>query len=257
MVRLPRGGGLARNMSKRTGLRRLAWAGLFLCFAIVFGAAAPSPICAGQDSAPSKQTIERTLQQVIRDQDIQHDPPQPEDVAHSFNLNLDLGALRIPIYVLLGVGLLVVLWYVGKAALDLARPSGQKVPRAASETVTIQPLAPESAPVLPELEEILRLAREGAYEAAIHLLLLQGLRHLARLTGTVMALSLTSREILRRPDLPQGAGRDLATLVDAVEISRFGGRAAEASLFETCLASYHRLAGASPLVQSPTAARPS
>src|SRR4029077_16280534 len=241
MVRLPRRGGLARNMSNRVGLRHLARARLALCFLIALGWAGASPVFADQDKGPSKQTIDRTLQQVIRDQDIQHDPPQPEDVSHPFNLNLDLGALRMPIYVLLCAGLLLMLWYLGKAIIDLVRPMGQKVPTAHGETVAVQPMAVDSAPDLPELEEILRLARAGDYEAAIHLLLLQGLRQLARLTGTVMALPLTSREILRRPDLPQGAGRDLATLVDAVEISRFAGRAAEASLFETCLASYRRL----------------
>ncbi len=200
---------------------------------------------ADQAASFSKETIDRTLQQVISDQDIQHDPPQPVPPPANFNWNL--GDLRIPLYVLLGIGLLLVLWYVGKAVIDVARPAGDKVAKEASETVASQPLAADTPQWLPELEEIMRLARAGDHEAAIHLLLLQGLRQLFRLTGAVMAPSLTSREILRRPGLPEGAGRDLATLVDAVEISRFGGRATGATLFETCLASYRRLAEANPL----------
>ena len=58
--------------------------------------------------------------------------------------------------------------------------------------------------------------------------------------------SLTSREILRRPDLPAGSGTDLATLVQAVEISRFGGRPAVEAIFQSCRESYRRLVSAGP-----------
>ncbi len=230
-------------MSSRTVVRGLAVAWLALCLAV---GVCSSPAIAGQTSGFSKETIDRTLQQVISDLNIQHDPPQP-DKPLDLNLNWNLGDLRIPLYFLLGIGLLVVLWYVVRAIIDVGRPTGDKVAKKAVETVASQPLPAGEEQALPELEEIMRLARAGEFEAAIHLLLLQGLRQLVRLTGAVMALSLTSREILRRPDLPKGAGRDLATLVDAVEISRFGGRAAGATLFETCLASYRRLAQATPL----------
>jgi len=236
-------------MSSRTVVRGLAIAGIAVCLVAGGVFSLPSPAIAGQGASFSKQTIDRTLQQVISDQDIQHDPPQP---LHMPNFNWNLGDLRIPLYVLLGIGLLLVLWYVGKAVVDIARPTGAAVAKEATETVKSQPLTTDEPQSLPELEEIMRLARAGNFEAAIHLLLLQGLRQLVRLTGAVVALSLTSREILRRPGLPEGAGRDLATLVDAVEISRFGGRTAGATLFETCLASYRRLAEANPL---PAAAR--
>lgn len=236
-------------MSNKAVARGLAIAAIALCLAMVGWGGLATPAMADQSPTFSKETIDRTLQQVISDQDIQHDPPQP---LHLPTFNWNFGDLRIPLYVLLGIGLLLVLWYVGKAIMDVARPTGEKVAKAASETVASQPLAADAPQSLPELEEIMRLARAGDYEAAIHLLLLQGLRQLFRLTGAVVALSLTSREILRRPGLPEGAGRDLATLVDAVEISRFGGRTAGATLFENCLASYRRLAEANPLTAAQT-----
>jgi hypothetical protein len=120
------------------------------------------------------------------------------------------------------------------------------VPKKSAENVEIRPLLPAAPELLPELEEIMRLARSGQYEAAVHLLLLHALRQVARLTGATVARSLTSREILRRHDLPEGFGRDLATLVGAVEISRFGGRSAGEKVFEACLASYRRLSGYQP-----------
>ena len=183
------------------------------------------------------------VEQVIKDEGIQHDPPQGIE-HHDTRLDFDLSWLRIPLLVLLGIGLLALLVFAIKSVMELARPAGQAVPKKAVETVETRPLLPATPETLPELEEIMRLARVGAYEAAVHLLLLQGLRQLARLTGATVARSLTSREILRRHDLPAGSSGDLATLVGAVEISRFGGRSAGETLFQTCLASYQRLAAA-------------
>ena len=238
-------------MSSRAVVRFLAIAWIALCLAAVGACGCSSPVLAGQAASFSKQTIDRTLQRVISDQNIQHDPPQP-DKPLDLDFKWNFGDLRIPLYALLAIGLVVVLWYVARAVLDISRPTGAAVAKKATEMVASEPLAGDAPQVLPELEEIMHLARVGNFEAAIHLLLLQGLRQLVRLTGAVMALSLTSREILRRPDLPQGAGRDLATLVDAVEISRFGGRAAGATHFEVCLASYRRLAQATPLSVPPS-----
>jgi hypothetical protein len=219
-------------------------AGLFLCLA---AGAALFVLLSGKgaladSTAAGIKSAHDTVEQVIKDEGIQHDPPRPTH--HDTLLNLDLSWLRIPLLVLLGIGLLVLLGFAIKSVMELSRPAGQAVPKKAVETVAIRPLLAAAPESLPELEEIMRLARSGAYEAAVHLLLLQGLRQLARLTGTTVARSLTSREILRRHDLPAGSSGDLATLVGAVEISRFGGRSAGETLFQTCLASYQRLAAA-------------
>jgi hypothetical protein len=232
-------------MSNKRMCRPAKIAGLFLCLvagvALLIllsgnGARATSP-------APNAKSAHDVVEQVIEDEGIQHDPPQGVE-HHDTRLDLDLGWLRIPLLILLGIGLLALLFFAIKSVMELARPTGQAVAKKATDTGEIRPLLAATPESLPELEEIMRLARSGAYEAAVHLLLLQGLRHLARLTGAAVARSLTSREILRRHDLPAGSGRDLATLVGAVEISRFGGRSAGETLFQACLASYQRLAAA-------------
>jgi hypothetical protein len=219
-------------------------AGLFLCLAA--GGVLLALLCGNgaQADTPAAgiKAAHDIVEQVIKDEGIQHDPPQPTD--HDTRLDLDLSWLRIPLLVLLAIGLLALLGFAIKSVMELSRPAGQAVPKKAVETVDIRPLLPATPESLPELEEIMRLARSGAYEAAVHLLLLQGLRQLARQTGATVARSLTSREILRRHDLPAGASGDLSTLVGAVEISRFGGRSAGETLFQTCLASYQRLGAA-------------
>lgn len=240
-------GDSARKMSNKRMCRPARFAGLFFCLAagaillaLLFGngALADTP-AAGIKSAHD------TVEQVINDEGIQRDPPKPVE-HHDIRLDLDLGWLRIPLFVLLGIGLLALLGFAIKSVLELSRPTGQAVAKKVTETVESRPLLAAVPESLPELEEIMRLGRAGAYEAAVHLLLLQGLRQLARLTGATVARSLTSREILRRHDLPPGCGRDLTILVGAVEISRFGGRSAGETLFQSCLESYQRLAAAGP-----------
>jgi Domain of unknown function (DUF4129) len=216
----------------------MAGAALFMLLS-VDGARADNP---GLGVKPAHDVVE----QVIKDEGIQHDPPAPAEHP-DIRFNLDLGWLRIPLLILLGIGLLLLLIFAIKGLLEMSRPTGQAAPKKSAETVEVRPLLPAAPESLPELEEIMRLARSGQYEAAVHLLLLHALRQVARLTGATVARSLTSREILRRHDLPEGFGRDLATLVGAVEISRFGGRSAGEKVFEACLASYHRLASHQPM----------
>ena len=222
-------------------------AGLFLCLAAAAALFMLLPASGARADNPGLgvKPAHDVLAQVIKDEGIQHDPPAPIE-QHDTSLNLDLGWLRIPMLVLLGGGLLLLLIFAIKGFLEMSRPSGQAVPKKTAETVEVRPLLPAAPEMLPELEEVMRLARSGQYEAAVHLLLLHALRQVARLTGATVARSLTSREILRRHDLPEGFGRDLATLVGAVEISRFGGRSAGEKVFETCLASYQRLAAPQP-----------
>ena len=75
------------------------------------------------------------------------------------------------------------------------------------------------------LDEADRLAREGRYAEALHMLLLDCFAQLRRLRfDAVIAPSLTSRELTRRLTLPEPSARALAAIVSAVELSHFGGR---------------------------------
>ncbi len=235
-------GDSARKMSSHGTHRPAGVAGLFLCLVAGMLLLLGSDGARAGDSGTGVKPAHDVLAQVIRDEGIQHDPPAPSPVKADVRFNLDLGWLRVPLLVLLVAGLAILLVFAIRGLIETWRPTGQKVAKKTAETVEIRPLLPAAPESLPELEEIMRLARAGQYEAAVHLLLLQALRQVARLSGATVARSLTSREILRRHDLPEGCAGDLATLVGAVEISRFGGRGAGETLFESCLASYRRLA---------------
>jgi len=80
------------------------------------------------------------------------------------------------------------------------------------------------------------LAGQGHYGEAIHLLLLETLAALSR--AARLSPALTSREVLARAALPPPAREALSGLVEAVELSRFGGAVPGAREFEDCQARY-------------------
>jgi hypothetical protein len=181
---------------------------------------------------------------VIADEKIQHDPPHPAETPMVVHRPWNLEWLRYPLWILLGLGVIALLWQAVKTIAQLSRPTGS-APGNVVVAAKVVHQAPSPTPAsLPALEEILALARAGAFETAVHLLLLRGLDRLGRATNITLAASLTSREILRRPGLPPAAGGELATLVTAVEVSRFGGRPAGEAIFQACLEAYRRLASA-------------
>lgn len=84
------------------------------------------------------------------------------------------------------------------------------------------------------LAEADRLARQGAYGAALHLLLLYCLNELRRRFGLGLPPSLTSREILGLSVLPEARRSGLSVIVSAVEISHFGGRPVDEETYRSC-----------------------
>lgn len=72
------------------------------------------------------------------------------------------------------------------------------------------------------LDDADRLAREGRFAEAIHVLLLRTFEELARAAEVRIAPSLTSREVLARIPLRPGAREALAELASVVELTWFG-----------------------------------
>lgn len=66
------------------------------------------------------------------------------------------------------------------------------------------------------------LADAGDYAGAMHTLLLRSIAEIRKKLGIPISVSLTSREIARRVQLPPDAGAALSDLVGRVEISYFG-----------------------------------
>jgi hypothetical protein len=83
------------------------------------------------------------------------------------------------------------------------------------------------------LDDADELARQGRYGEAIRVLLLRTLAELAR--RVAVPASQTSREILSQADVPDPAREALRSLVNAVEISHFGGAVPAAGDYHACV----------------------
>jgi hypothetical protein len=87
--------------------------------------------------------------------------------------------------------------------------------------VAEEAVVPEAALDRP-LDDADRLAREGRFAEAIHVLLLRTFEELARAAEVRIAPSLTSREILAKIPLRAGAREALGELAQVVELTWFG-----------------------------------
>ncbi len=187
------------------------------------------PLCAGLGAlvlatAPAAEGIRERAREILGDGAYQ--TALPADVAES-SFNLPLGPLEVLLRVLFWASLAIL---AGLAAGWLARrlaphPRDVEVSDEAGAAAAAIPIASAEA-----------FARQGRFAEAIHALLLDTLEALSR--AARLAPSLTSREIVERVPLGERARGALEGLVFAVEISRFGGAAANEADYRACVARF-------------------
>jgi hypothetical protein len=102
--------------------------------------------------------------------------------------------------------------------------------------------APEQSRAL--LEEADRLAAEGRFVEAAHLILLRSIQDIQSRRPRAVAISLTSRDIARLEALPPPARVLFAGIAEAVEISLFGGRPLDREGYAQCREAYSSFAEA-------------
>ena len=197
-----------------------------------------------QRDPPLAERVRQHAETIAKDPSLQHEPPSPKALPPPANVSIPIPP-EIFLYLLVAV-LAVALCIVGYHLYG-TYAFGRRVSKKVDQTlqVTTQPIMrPAGDAPLPDLDEIERLARTGAFAEAIHLMLLRALEALRHRLGTSWAKSLTSREIARRSELAPTDRNALKMLVGAVEISRFGGKSANEQIYRACLDQY-RLIGES------------
>lgn len=100
---------------------------------------------------------------------------------------------------------------------------------------------PDKAKALVLLQDADRLAAEGRYDEAAHLLLLRGVADIAERRPGKVAPSLTSRDIAAMPELPEQARPAFGEIAEIVERSLFGGRPVTVGGWSACRQAYERL----------------
>lgn len=126
---------------------------------------------------------------------------------------------------------------VGLVALLLAALRRAPASTAGAVPAAADARKPQGLPQAP-LAAASALAADGDYATAVHRLLLEALAVLAQACGETIADSETSREVLARLTLTPAARQALALLVEAVEVSRFGGRPIGRATWEQACAAW-------------------
>lgn len=183
----------------------------------------------------------------------QTSPAEPPPMPDPFD-PIDIGPfMELLLYALVGgAAVLLVLFLAqeGRRYLRQRQPKGEAKPRAPADPGE-DAWAAGSVDMLRAAE---RHAAAGDHATAIHLLLLHAIDGLRR-QGAVFGRALTSREILYWPGLAAPARDALARIVAAVEISRFGGRAAGAEDYRACVEAYRRFVAGLTAAHRPSAGR--
>lgn len=139
--------------------------------------------------------------------------------------------LRIVVYLVVGVGALLLIYYLlmELPALRRARRQARSAPVSEFDPAFAQTRSrlEDSA----TLEEADRLAQAGRFAEAIHMLLLHALEVLRARLESGLPQALTSREILRQAPLPPTASPPLSALIERSERCHFGTEGADQELY--------------------------
>ncbi len=167
-----------------------------------------------------------------RPPDLRPEAPQPWQTPSAVE-----SLAKVSLWILAAVVLIVLCFWLtglvpGRRA-SRANPSALQADGSGSKVRTGDP--PDA------LADADRLARSGDFDGAIHCLLLAALERLRGILDQPIAPSLTGREVVDRSGPAAGVQAALRTLVMSVEISRFGGRAADADVYDRCRESFRHL----------------
>ncbi|MFC3078430.1 DUF4129 domain-containing protein [Phenylobacterium terrae] len=145
--------------------------------------------------------------------------------------------LKIVFWVGLAIGVLLIVYF---AAREVQATWTRR--RKAREAVQPADWAPEPEKAKALLEDADRLAAEGRFEEAVHLLLFRSIDDLAGRRPEAVRPALTSRDIARIEAMPGPARSAFSRIAEAVEKSFFGGRPLGQSEFVECRRAYEAFA---------------
>jgi hypothetical protein len=190
-----------------------------------------------QTELPTPAEVANAVEHAYDTRDYQTEMPQEQPVQVFEPLKIpDIvkKILYIVFITLLVVGGLLLLFFLVNALPAIRERLKRRA--AGNDQIGATPIASDADRERLEtaLGEADRLARQGAYGEALHLLLLYCLNEMRRRFGLGLPPSLTSREILGLSVLPEIRRLGLSVIVSAVEVSHFGGRPVDETTYHLC-----------------------
>lgn len=216
------------------------------------------------DGAEAAEAFARDWQELRADSDIQfapiEQPPPPETPDWLEALGEFLGRLFSPIgdalaaigralgmsgqavmWLVIAIGVAIVLYLIFRlvAPMRLRRRETEQ---------TAPEWTPDAGQALALLEDADRLAAEGRFDEATHLLLKRSVGQIAEARPDLLEPSSTAREIAELPALPQAARGAFATIAERVERSLFALRSLSADDWHAARAAYAEFALSAPRI---------
>jgi len=140
---------------------------------------------------------------------------------------------------LLIVGVIVIAALIVREFLAYRRPAKAKQAPATLAEADWRPSASRAKALLADAD---RLAAEGRYDEAAHILLFRSIDDIEEKRPRLVAPAFTGRDIAILSELPAAAAQALGVIVRQVERSLFGGRPLNAADFADCRRAYEAFA---------------
>lgn len=197
------------------------------------------------NAQPAGDALARAHAALLKQSDLQFDvtnwtpPPPPGWLKPLIELLRALGPVFKYVF-WIGVALAVgaILLFVGRELLAARFPTLGRKPK-----LDLQPeWRPAAARARTLLEDADRLAAQGLFGEAIHLILFRSIEDIDQRWPGQVRPALTSRDIADLAILPAAARSTFSGIARVVEHSFFGGRAVDAAEFAACREAYSSFA---------------
>ncbi len=201
-----------------------------------------------QSGAEAEQALTAAHRSLLRERGVQFDfpdyaPPPPPQIPSWLEALARLLELLGPVLKWVFIGGLVlaaalVLFFIGRELFYARMP--KRKPKVTKEAEDDWRPTEQAARTL--LDDADRLAAEGRFDEAVHLLLFRSIEDISARRPRLVRPALTSRDLARAEGLPGEARRAFSAIAAAVERSFSGGRAVDAAGFTECRRAYEAFA---------------
>ena len=184
---------------------------------------------------------------LLRDKSLQFEPTVPPKPPNAPEWLVAIGkalasAAPYLVYVFWGLlilGAAMILYFLARELLA-TRFGGFK--RHKGPTLGAEDWRPTAAKARTLLEDADRLAAEGRFAEAVHLILFRSIEDIEGKRPDLISPALTSRDIARLDGVPERVRKTFSDIAAVVERSFFGGRAVDAEAFAACRRAYEGFA---------------
>jgi len=194
-------------------------------------------------------TLDKVAQahaRLLKDRELQFDfvqviPPKPPDWMKPLEEFLKAIAplMKWVFWIAVGLAAAGILYFIVRELIYVRWPQLKRKAKPAAAPVDWRP-EPEKARAL--LEDADRLAGEGRYAEAAHLLLHRSIEEIEGRRPRAVRPALTTRDIGAMEGLPAAARGPFQAIAQVVERSFFGGRDVDAAAFAQCRKAYEDFA---------------